>query len=143
MSACLLGTCCTHDGGHNRSDAVLTLADRYRLVPVCPEVVGGLPTPRPAAEIQPDGRVVTEDGVDVTSAYDRGADQALAVARRAGATTAVLKARSPSCGSKEVYDGTFTHTRRSGRGVTARRLAEAGLVVVDEDDVDDRGLTAG
>ena len=143
MSACLLGTPCTHDGGHNRSEPVVALADRYHLVPVCPEVAGGLPTPRPAAEIQPDGRVITEDDADVTAAYQRGAAHAVALAVRAGATAAVLKGRSPSCGCKEVYDGTFSRIRRPGAGVTAQRLAAAGLVVVDEDDVGAGRLPAG
>jgi uncharacterized protein YbbK (DUF523 family) len=143
VSACLLGTPCTHDAGHNLSEPVVALASRYHLIPVCPEVAGGLPTPRPAAEIQPDGRVVTEDDADLTAAYERGAAHAVALAVRAGATAAVLKARSPSCGGKEVYDGTFSRTRRPGAGVTAQRLAAAGLVVVDEDDVTEGGVGAG
>src|SRR5690606_34189743 len=106
-----------------------------RLVPVCPEVAGGLPTPRPAAEIQPSGRVCTAAGADVTDAYERGAAQAVRLAAATGAAGAVLKARSPSCGCHEVYDGTFTRTRVPGEGVTARALRRAGVPVWSEEDV--------
>lgn len=135
VSACLLGVRCNHVGGASPSRAVAALAADHRLVPVCPEVVGGLPTPRPAAELQPDGRVVDETGRDVTDAYRRGADGAVALARAVGAETAVLKARSPSCGCHEVYDGTFTRVRVAGEGVTARALRDAGLAVCSEEDV--------
>lgn len=136
VSACLLGVRCTHDAGHERRPAVESLAATHRLVPVCPETAGGLPTPRPAAErSQADGRVRTADGADVTDAYERGAAHAVAVATTAGAIGAVLKARSPSCGCHQVYDGTFTRTRVDGEGVTAAALRRAGFDVVDEDDV--------
>lgn len=135
MSACLLGVACNHEGRPNTSRAVEALARGRRLIPVCPEAAGGLPTPRPAAEIQPSGRVATEDGTDVTDAYERGAAQAVRLAAAAGAAGAVLKARSPSCGCHEVYDGTFTRTRVPGEGVTARALREAGLPVWSEEDV--------
>lgn len=136
MSACLLGVRCNHEGEANTSEAVVALGGRYRLVPVCPETAGGLPTPRPAAEIQPDRRVVTGDGADVTDAYRRGAANAVRVARATGAAAAVLKARSPSCGCHEVYDGSFTRTRVPGEGITARALRQAGVRVYDEDDVE-------
>jgi uncharacterized protein YbbK (DUF523 family) len=103
---------------------------------VCPETAGGLPTPRPAAEIQPSGAVVTAAGVDVTDAYERGAAQAVRVAEAAGAAGAVLKARSPSCGCHEVYDGSFSRTRVTGEGVTARALRETGLPVWSVEDVE-------
>ena len=115
-----------------------------RAVLVCPEEDGGLGTPRPAAEIQGgDGsdvlagraRVVTKAGVDVTAQYLAGARIALEAARAAGATTAILKARSPSCGKGCIYDGTFTRTGREGDGVTAALLQSAGLVVVTEGDL--------
>lgn len=105
------------------------------MVPVCPEVAGGLPTPRPPAEIQPDGRVVTLDGADVTGFYARGAAHAVEVARAVGASEAVLKARSPSCGCHEVYDGSFSRRRLAGEGVTAAALRGAGVAVRSEEDV--------
>jgi uncharacterized protein YbbK (DUF523 family) len=136
VSACLLGVRCTHVGGHEERAAVVALGDTHRLVPVCPEAAGGLPTPRPAAERSAlDDRVRSADGTDVTDAYERGAAHAVALAHAVGATGAVLKARSPSCGCKEVYDGSFTRTRVAGEGVTAAALRRAGVAVVDEDDV--------
>jgi uncharacterized protein YbbK (DUF523 family) len=135
VSACLLGVRCNHEGAGNRSRAVEALAQSYELVPICPEVAGGLPTPRAAAEVQPDGRVATEAGDDVTWAYERGAAAAVALARAVGASEAVLKARSPSCGCHEVYDGSFSRRRVPGEGVTARALRAAGVAVRSEEDV--------
>jgi uncharacterized protein YbbK (DUF523 family) len=133
VSACLLGVRCNHLGAGNASAAVVALGSTHRLVPVCPEVAGGLPTPRPAAELV-DGRAVTASGDDVTSFYLRGAAAAVALAQSVGAARAVLKARSPSCGCHEVYDGTFSRTRVAGRGLAAAALASAGFDVGDEED---------
>ena len=135
VSACLLGVRCNHLGTASPSAEVLALAQTRRLIPVCPETVGGLPTPRPAAEVQRDGRVQTAGGTDVTDAYERGAAAAVTTARTAGVTMAVLKARSPSCGSLQVYDGTFTSTLVDGEGVTAAALRRAGVVVISEEDL--------
>ncbi len=122
VSACLLGVECNHVGEANTSDAVIALGATHRLVAVCPESVGGLPTPRPAAELGDDGRV-------------RAAAHAVRLAVATGATRAVLKARSPSCGCAETYDGTFTRTKVARPGVTAAALRRAGVEVVSEDDV--------
>jgi uncharacterized protein YbbK (DUF523 family) len=135
VSACLLGVACTHRGEGKASPAVAALAATSRLIPVCPEVVGGLSTPRPAAERGPDGRVRTEDGRDLTDAYERGAAQAVALAHAAGVKRAVLKVRSPSCGSKEIYDGTHRRVLIAGQGVTAEALRAAGVEVVSEEDL--------
>jgi uncharacterized protein YbbK (DUF523 family) len=132
VSACLLGTQCNHEGGHSRRPAVEALAATYRLVPICPEVCGGLSTPRPAAERVGD-RVRTVDGDDVTDAYLRGAQVAVDLARAVGAERAVLKARSPSCGSAQIYDGTFSRTLRDGEGTTAEALRAEGIEVVSEE----------
>ncbi|MDQ1504270.1 MAG: hypothetical protein QOD57_1997 [Actinomycetota bacterium] len=145
ISACLLGVACNHEGRGSPRAVVDELARRYRLVPVCPEVLGGLPTPRAAAELTGgDGadviagaegaRVVNVEGDDVTAAYRRGAEAAVTLARAVGATRAVLKARSPSCGSSAVYDGTFSRRLVPGPGVTAAALAAAGLEVGSEED---------
>jgi uncharacterized protein YbbK (DUF523 family) len=131
----LLGVACNHKGRASTSETVVALGRTRHLIPVCPETIGGLPTPRPAAEIGPDGRVRTAAGEDVTEAYERGAAHVVAVARAAGATDAILKARSPSCGCHEVYDGTFSRRRVPGEGVTARALRAAGIVVRSEEDV--------
>ena len=106
---------------------------------MCPEVCGGLSTPRAAAERRGD-RVVNADGDDVTAAYDRGARAAVELAQATGARGAVLKARSPSCGSSAIYDGTFSSTLREGEGVTAAALRAAGVEVISEDDL--RRLTS-
>jgi uncharacterized protein YbbK (DUF523 family) len=135
VSACLLGVACNHMGRASTSETVVALGRERRLIPVCPETVGGLPTPRPAAEVRPDGRVVTAAGEDVTAAYQRGAAATVRLAAAVGAREAVLKARSPSCGCHEVYDGTFTRTRVPGEGLTARALRDAGVAVRSEEDV--------
>ncbi|MHB8464701.1 MAG: 2-thiouracil desulfurase family protein [Acidimicrobiales bacterium] len=135
VSACLLGVRCNHRGEASPSAAVAALGDRYRLVAICPETAGGLPTPRPAAELQSDGSVQTAAGEDVTWAYRRGAEAAVALATTIGAREAVLKARSPSCGCAQVYDGTFSRTLRAGRGVTAEALERAGVTVRSEEDL--------
>ena len=134
VSHCFLGEPCRYDGASRLDRQIIELHRAgHNLIPVCPEVLGGLSVPRTPAEIQPDGRVLTEDGVDVTAAYQAGAERALAIARENGCTVAILKSRSPSCGCGEVYDGTFTHTLKPGWGVTARLLEEAGFEVMDEE----------
>ena len=144
VSACLLGVGCNHLGQASPSEAVAALGADNRLVPVCPETAGGLPTPRPAAELQADGRVVTAGGDDVTDAYQRGAAAAVALARATGAQRAVLKARSPSCGCHQVYDGSFSRQLRDGEGVTAAALRAAGLEVQSEEDLQGQaGQVAG
>ncbi|HVM40974.1 MAG TPA: DUF523 domain-containing protein [Acidimicrobiia bacterium] len=133
VSACLLGVRCNHEGEAAKRTLQEALAEHWRVVPICPEVVGGLPTPRPAAELQ-GKRVVNVAGDDVTAAYRRGAEAAVALARSSGAARAVLKARSPSCGSAGIYDGTFTKTLVDGEGVTAAALRAAGVEVTSEED---------
>ena len=135
VSACLLGVACKYSGGDNACPAVLALAGRHTLIPVCPEVYGGLPTPRPPAERQGD-RVVTEQGEDVTAQYQKGAQAAVQLAKLTGCEAAVLKKNSPSCGSGQIYDGTFTHTLTAGSGLTAEALLAAGIPVYNEDTCD-------
>ncbi|MEY2589529.1 MAG: hypothetical protein QOJ67_1513 [Acidimicrobiaceae bacterium] len=133
VSACLLGVRCNHQGGASPTSAVVALGATNRLIPVCPETAGGLPTPRPAAERQPDGTVRTADGADVTEWYRRGAEHTVRLALATGAALAVLKARSPSCGCEEIYDGTFRRQLVKGDGVTAEALRAAGIDVVSEE----------
>ncbi|MDE3203508.1 MAG: DUF523 domain-containing protein [Acidobacteriota bacterium] len=140
VSACLLGVACNHRGGSSPSTSVTALAADHRLLPVCPEVAGGLPTPRPAAELTAEGRVGTADGTDVTDLYRRGAEHAVAVAVAAGAAGAVLKARSPSCGCHRIYDGTHTRVLVDGDGVTAAALRAAGLPICSEEDLEGSGV---
>ena len=141
ISACLLGERVRYHGG----DALVShpllrrWQDEGRLVPLCPEVIGGLTTPRPAAEIMTtaDGRrVLTAAGIDVTDAFERGADAAAAACQAAGIRIAVLKDGSPSCGSRSVYDGTFSGRRVAGQGVTAARLTAAHVKVFTEQEIE-------
>ena len=139
VSHCFFGEPCRYDGASRVDRQVLELHRMgHNLIPVCPEVLGGLDTPRPPAELQPDGRVMNRQGEDVTEAYRRGAELALKIARENGCTIAILKARSPSCGSGEIYDGTFSGILTPGFGVTARLLREAGITVMDEEHLDSR-----
>ncbi len=134
ISACLTGVDCKYDGGNNAlpEETLRALREKYRLVPVCPEVLGGLTVPRTPCE-RLDGRVVNRLGADVTAAFQRGAEAALRIAREQGCRKALLKARSPSCGSGRVYDGSFSGRLVPGDGVTAERLRAAGLEqIVDE-----------
>lgn len=135
VSACLLGAACKYSGGDNLCPQVAAMAQDHALVPVCPEQLGGLPTPRTPAERQGD-RVVTKDGRDVTEAYLRGAQEALKLAKLFGCDTAILKARSPSCGARAIYDGSFTGTVVPGDGVTAELLQASGIRVLTEAELD-------
>lgn len=131
VSACLLGCACRYDGAAKPHPLASALLERYEVVPVCPEQLGGLPTPRPPAERRGDG-VVTAAGGDVTEQYVRGAEQAVGLAALYGVRRAVLKERSPSCGHGEIYDGSFTRTLTAGEGVAAAALAAAGVTVWGE-----------
>jgi uncharacterized protein YbbK (DUF523 family) len=133
VSACLLGAEVRYHGGSARvdSDVLQRWREEGRIVGVCPEVAGGLPSPRPPAEIR-GALVISNEGRDVTRELLVGADQAVAIARELGIRVAVLKSRSPSCGIAQIYDGTFTGRLVPGMGVTAAALAGAGVQVFDE-----------
>lgn len=135
VSACLLGVACRYDGKSKPHPAVLALQARHQLIPVCGEIFGGLPTPRTPAERVGD-RVLTADGRDVTAEYRRGAEQVLALAQRMGCTAALLKERSPACGTGKIYDGSFTRTLTTGDGVTAELLRKNGIAVFGESQLD-------
>ena len=134
ISACLLGVRCRYDGGSKPQEPILRLMEKYTLIPVCPEQLGGLPTPRPPAERR-DGRVVTQSG-DVTEQYRRGAEETMELCKLFGCEAAVLKERSPSCGHGQVYDGTFSGTLTAGDGVTAELLAAHGILVYGESQIE-------
>ncbi len=136
VSACLLGTCCRYDGASKPHPLARRLLQAHTCVPVCPEQLGGLPTPRPPAERR-GGRVVTKSGADVTEAYRRGAEEALRLCRLFGCEAAVLKERSPSCGFGTVYDGTFTETAAAGDGMAAELLASHGVRVYGESRIEE------
>ena len=132
VSACLLGKACRYDGASRPCAHIMELKERHTIIPVCPEVMGGLPTPRPASEIQADGRLVNILGKDVTAEYHQGAEAVLALAREHGATVAILKEKSPACGKGRVYDGSFTGTLRDGNGVCAELLLQNGIRILGE-----------
>lgn len=131
VSQCLLGARCRYDGACAANEAVCREAVERGWIPVCPEILGGLTTPRPPAECR-DGRVVCRDGRDVTDAFVRGAEEALRLAKLYGAKYALLKERSPSCGAKVIYDGTFSGTKVPGSGVTASLFQQSGIEVFGE-----------
>lgn len=130
VSACLLGENCKYNGGNNYTPAVEALRERFEVIPVCPEQLGGLPTPRVPSERVGD-KVLTRDGQDVTEAFRQGAAKTLAIAQAEGAARAVLQVRSPSCGCGTIYDGTFSGKLVPGKGVTAQLLEQNGVKVYD------------
>lgn len=134
ISGCLLGICCRYDGASKPHPLAMELAKEYKLIPVCPEQLGGLATPRPPAERQGE-RIVAKTGLDVTEQYCRGAEETLKLCRLLECDMAVLKERSPSCGNGEIYDGTFTGTLTTGDGVTAELLRADGISVYGESQI--------
>jgi len=143
ISACLCGVKCKYNGKDNTNPHFVRLLQTGEVVPVCPEQLGGLPTPRKPAEIlcgsgqdvlTGKSRVVTDDGHDVTENYIKGAYETLNIAQKIGADMAILKSKSPSCGNGCIYDGSFRKKTCHSDGVTAALLKENGIKVIDEDD---------
>ena len=132
ISACLMGFDCKYNGGNNAlpPEALEALKRRYRLIPVCPEAAGGLPTPRVPSERRGD-RVITRDGRDVTEAFRKGAEIAARLAEKYRIRRALLKSNSPSCGSKTVYDGSFSGILIRGDGITAAVLKKRDVEITD------------
>ena len=133
VSACLLGENCKYNGGNNRNTELLRMLSGHTVIPVCPEVLGGLPVPRIPAEIV-NGNVTNREGVSVDEAFRRGAEKALALAKQEQPDLIILQPRSPSCGVKEIYDGSFSGSLVPGLGVFAEAAAEAGFRTVDAED---------
>ena len=131
ISACLLGCACRFDGRANFNEDINALRQKYKVIIVCPEVDGGLPIPRIPCEIIGE-RVINKEGEDKTQNFLRGAEIALYQAQKSGATVAILKAKSPSCGSGQIYDGTFTGTLINEDGFTTRLLKKHGIRVYNE-----------
>ena len=133
ISACLLGFECKYSGGSNKlsDERIAALKAEYRLIPVCPESAGGLPTPRDPSERLGD-KVVSIKGKDVTREFNKGAETALWLCKHYGCKKALLKRSSPSCGGETIYDGTFTGTIIAGQGVTAELLRRNGVEVMGE-----------
>lgn len=135
VSACLLGEACRYDGKSKPVCDVISLKNKYELIPVCAEVLGGLPTPRVGAEIVGD-KVIRADGIDVTYEYHKGAEAVLQIARENNCKIAILKTKSPSCGKGKVYDGTFTKTLTNKNGILAELLISNGISVFDETEIE-------
>ena len=135
VSACLLGVNCRYDGKGQAIPRLEELLDACEVIPVCPEQLGGLPTPRTPSE-RVGAKVLARDGADVTDAFARGAAETLRLARLTGVRLALLKARSPSCGAGEIYDGSFTGRTVPGSGVAAQALIDAGVQVYNEGQID-------
>ena len=138
ISACLLGTPCRYDGKSVKKIDIERLCEKYNLIPVCPEIYGGLPTPRVPSERRGD-KVIMRDGCDVTDNYKRGAEAALSLCEIYGIDLAILKAKSPSCGCGRIYDGSFSGTLTNGDGVTAELLLAHGVRVLTEENIDKLG----
>ena len=136
VSACLLGVSCRYDGKAQGISRLQALLERCEPIPVCPEQLGGLPTPRVPSE-RVDRRVCSRYGADVTDAFHRGAEEALRLAKLYGVRFALMKARSPSCGNREIYDGSFTGRIVPGAGVAAEALRGAGIEIFDETQLDE------
>jgi uncharacterized protein YbbK (DUF523 family) len=134
VSACLCGINCKYSGGNNFNPKLYKEMIDGKLLPVCPEVLGGLQTPRSPCEIK-DGRVYTKDGQDVTSNFKCGARRTLDIALAVGAGRAILKQRSPSCGCGKIYDGSFSGRVIDGNGITAGLLLAEGIEVLSEEDI--------
>ena len=133
VSACLLGVPCRYDGTGFADARILALSKKRHLIPVCPEQLGGLPTPRPPVE-RHDTRVLSRDERDFTAAFARGAEETRRLAKLFSCRIAILKANSPSCGSGQIYDGCFCGRLIPGDGMTAALLKQDGLTVLSEKD---------
>ena len=134
VSACLFGLSCRYDGKEKPDERVIALKEKYELVPFCPEIYGGLETPRTPSE-RVDDKVIMKNGRDVTENYKRGAEGALYLCKTMGIKKAILKERSPSCGNGKIYDGSFSGTLKDGDGVTAELLKKNGIEVFCESEV--------
>ena len=136
ISACLLGVDCKYNGSNNKLDdeIIHSLKDKYNLIPVCPEIMGGLPTPRNPVEIK-DGKVFDYDGEEFTKEFEKGSDEVVKLAKLYNPTIAILKENSPSCGTNYIYDGTFNNKKIKGMGITARKLSEEYVRLFNEENI--------
>ncbi len=135
ISACFLGIACRYDGKSKEYSFVQELAEKYTLIPICPEQLGGLKTPRFPAEIQA-GKVCTIQGKDCTKEFIQGAVASVAIAKLTDAKVALMKSNSPSCGCGEVYDGTFQKKLLQGNGITSQAFLDEGIRVFTEKEID-------
>ena len=135
VSACLLGVACRYDGKSKPNEKVIKLKEKFNLIPVCPESLGGLASPRKPSEISGD-KVVSQDGNDVTAQYNKGASETLRIAKLFDCKIAVMKEKSPSCGNGLVHNGKFDGGLTDGDGITVRLLKQNGIKVFGESEID-------
>ena len=136
VSACLCGINCKYNGRNNLNPAVLKLVKEGKAIPVCPEQLGGLPTPRIPSE-RKDGKVINKEGIDVTKNFQDGANEVLKLCKELNIKTCILKSKSPSCGYGEIYDGNFNGTLVKGNGVLTDMLIDNGIEVISSDKIYD------
>jgi uncharacterized protein YbbK (DUF523 family) len=136
VSSCLLGDNVKYDGTNNKNDDLIKFLEDYEIIKVCPEVFGGLSIPRIPSEIR-NNKVINKEFKDVTNEFILGANKALKIAKENDIKVAILKDGSPSCGSINIYDGTFTHTKINGDGITAKLLKENNITVLNENNYKD------
>ena len=136
ISACLVGDKCKYDGKSNYSPKIKDLLEKYELVPFCPEVEGGLKTPRIPSEIKND-KVINQKGIDVTRAFEEGANKALTICKYLNINIAILKEKSPSCGVHEIHDGSFNNRIIPGQGVLTKLLIKNGIRVISENEIEE------
>ncbi len=139
ISACLIGENCKYDGKNNFHEVAKDLFDKGLVIPVCPEQLGGMSTPRIPSEIVGD-KVLSKEGLDVTNEFNLGAEKTLRIALENNAKYAILQVRSPSCGSKLVYDGSFTNKVIMGQGVTTKLLEKHGIKVITIEEYIEKGI---
>ena len=135
ISACLLGTNCKYNGKNNYNQLVEELKKKYELIPICPEVMGGLNIPRIPSEVK-EGKVFNKDGIDVSEYFNKGALMTIDTVDKLNIKYAVLKDGSPSCGSTYIYDGSFTSTKIEGMGITAKALKNKGIIIYNENNIE-------
>lgn len=133
VSACLLGVNCKYSGSNNNVEGIIKQMENVTLIPICPEQLGGLTTPRPPAEINEEASIFSKEGNDVTRQFKLGAEETLKIAKMYNCEYAILKERSPSCGSNQVYDGSFTGKVKQGEGIAASLLKRNGIKVYSEE----------
>ena len=136
VSACLCGINCKYNGRNNLNPAVLKLVKEGKAIPVCPEQLGGLPTPRIPSE-RKNGKVINKEGIDVTKNFQDGSNEVLKLCKELNIKTCILKSKSPSCGYGEIYDGNFNGTLTKGNGVLTDMLIDNGIEVISSDKIDD------
>lgn len=136
VSSCLLGICCKYNGKSNYNKEICALKEKHQLIPICPEVLGGLSIPRIPAEIIKD-QVINQEGVNVTKNYIQGAKKAYQILEENDIRVVILKSKSPSCGKGEIYDGTFSHTLIEGNGITSQLFLEKNIKIYNENNFKD------